>query len=95
MQIIEVKDGYHLRRSNGEFLHLTRSYKGVESFACDAIDHLRTLRRKPLDRHEIAIVATYAPEGVSYEDVAEIVAKVELMHGVVETTNAASRQEED
>jgi hypothetical protein len=38
--------------------------------------------RRPLTRDQIAVVATYAPEGVTDSEVAEIVFKVELMHGI-------------
>ena len=38
--------------------------------------------RGPLQDCEIAMVATYAPEGVTDDDVAVIVRKVEQMHGL-------------
>ena len=38
--------------------------------------------RNPLTRDQIAIVATYAPEGFTDGEIAEIVAKVELLHGI-------------
>lgn len=37
---------------------------------------------RPLQDCEIAMVATYAPEGVTDDDVAVIVRKVEQMHGL-------------
>ena len=37
---------------------------------------------RPLQDCEIAMVATYAPEGVTDDDVAVIVRKVEQMHGM-------------
>lgn len=46
---------------------------------------------RPLQDCEIAMVATYAPDGVTDDDVAVIVRKVEQMHGLrhnVELTGA-------
>lgn len=37
---------------------------------------------RPLQDCEIAMVATYAPEGVTDDDVAVIVRKVEQVHGL-------------
>lgn len=41
---------------------------------------------RPLQDCEIAMVATYAPEGVTDDDVAVIVRKVEQMHGLRHNT---------
>lgn len=38
--------------------------------------------RKPLTGAEIKRIATYAPEGISDDDVADIVRRVERMHGI-------------
>lgn len=38
--------------------------------------------RGPLTEHEIAMVAAYAPDGISNDDVGVLVRKVEQMHAV-------------
>lgn len=41
--------------------------------------------QKPLTREEIRLIATYAPEGVSDDDVEDIVRRVEEKHGIGES----------
>jgi len=57
-----------------------RKFRAVAAEA-EAAERER-LARRPLTRDQIALVATYAPEGVTDTEVAEIVFKVELMHGI-------------
>lgn len=39
--------------------------------------------REPLTMDEVRMIATYAPEGVTDEDVEDLVRRVEHMHGIL------------